>query len=96
MKIAKENILFLGYYHLFRGNVHRRDVNRGSLGGCLYAVFRVKQREVFLIVAGEIFQEVGYRHVVSLGGLRVTQNWATAEPASVKTREFARETRGSE
>lgn len=46
---------------LFGRNVHRWDVNRGSLGGRLHAILRVEQREVFLIVAGEIFQEVGYR-----------------------------------
>lgn len=84
MQITKQNILFLGYYHLFGRNVHRWDVNRGSLGGRLHAILRVEQREVFLIVAGEIFQEVGYRHVIL--GLWVWRDLATGKPVSEKTR----------
>lgn len=43
MQITKQNILFLGDNHLFRGNVHGRDVHRGPLRGCLHAIFRVEQ-----------------------------------------------------
>lgn len=52
VQITEQNILLFGNNHLFRGNVHGRDVNRGPLRGCLHAIFRVEQRKVVLVVAG--------------------------------------------
>lgn len=52
MQITEQNILLFGNNHLFRGNVHGRDVDRGPLRGCLHAIFRVEQRKVVLVVAG--------------------------------------------
>lgn len=52
VQIAEQNVLLFGYDYLFGGDVHGRDVHRGSLRGCLHAIFRVEKRKVILIVAG--------------------------------------------
>lgn len=52
VQIAEQNVLLFRHDDLFRGDVHGRDIHRGSLRGCLHAIFRVEQRKVVLVVAG--------------------------------------------